>query len=139
MGLHEYLVSQEIEREDYPFYSLVMALVRKADTDNLEKLRVAFPETVKELEKRYHVGAGILPEDLTQKARFSLRPSMEGRIGTFEHSSIRGTFWIAAGEARVLSVAKPEEFEVLTKGEWIPLNHSGYRMSELQRALGEED
>ena len=138
MGLHEYLISQEIKRKDYPFYSLVMALVRKADTDNLEKLRVAFPETVKESEKRYHAGVGILPEDLTQTARFSLRPSLKGRIGTFEHSSIQGTFWTAA-EGGVLLVAKPEEFEVLINGEWIPLNHSGYRMSELQRSLSEED
>ena len=138
MGLHEYLVSQEIERKDYPFYSLVMALARRADTDNLEKLRMAFPETVEEFERRYHAGAGILPEDLTQTARFSLRPSMEGRIGTFEHSSIRGTFWTAAGGG-VLLVTNPEEFEVLFNEEWIPLNHSGYRMSELQRALGEED
>ena len=120
MGLHEYLVSQKIEREDYPFYSLVMALARKADTDNLEKLKVAFPKTVKELERRYYAGAGILPEDLTRRARYlSGTRYIEGRMGTFG-PPIQGTFWMPDGATRAVAIGGPERLEIFENGEWKP-------------------
>lgn len=49
--------------KDYPFYGLLMALMRQADSENLAKLRVAFPVTWEELSQRYHAPGGILPED----------------------------------------------------------------------------
>jgi hypothetical protein len=60
MSLHEYLASQEIAAEDYPFYALIMAAMRQADTDNTEKLRYIFPRVWEELESRYHAPGGRL-------------------------------------------------------------------------------
>jgi hypothetical protein len=39
MSLYEYKVSQEISAKDLPFYALIMAAFRKADSINLGKLR----------------------------------------------------------------------------------------------------
>lgn len=63
MSLHEYHASRELEVEDVPFYALVMAAMRKADTENLEKLRAAWPEVWDELQRRYNAPGGMLPED----------------------------------------------------------------------------
>lgn len=48
---------------DAPFYGLVMAAMRRADTDNAEKLRRAFPQVWDELQARYHAPGGIIPSD----------------------------------------------------------------------------
>jgi hypothetical protein len=63
MSLHSYHVSLKLLRDDPPFYSLVMAALRKADTRNLALLRQAFPEVVDELARRYIAPMGVLPED----------------------------------------------------------------------------
>lgn len=65
MSLHEYLMSQRLEREDYPFYSLVMAMLRKADTGNVAKIKAAWPGVYDEMMRRYHAPGGALtPEEL---------------------------------------------------------------------------
>ncbi len=61
MSYHEYRASLEISSQDYPYYALVMALMRKADSDNMAKLRAAFPETYAELRERYNAPGGVLP------------------------------------------------------------------------------
>jgi hypothetical protein len=43
LNQYEYRKSLEISAYGYPFYALLAALMRDADTDNLEKLRSAFP------------------------------------------------------------------------------------------------
>lgn len=63
MSLHEYKVSQEIALQDYPFYALVMAVMRQADTDNTELLRQTWPEVWNELHARYHAPGGILQQE----------------------------------------------------------------------------
>lgn len=63
MSLHEYQISQLIDIQDRPFYALIMAAMRQADTLNLEKLQRAFPLTWAEFERRYHAPGGRLPED----------------------------------------------------------------------------
>ena len=63
MSLHEYLTSLAISAEDPPFYALVMAAMRKADSDNVERFQRAFPETWFELTRRHCVPCGVLPED----------------------------------------------------------------------------
>lgn len=63
MGLHEYFFSQGIELSGSPFGAIIMAAMRKADTDNLTKLKLMWPEIWEELDKRYHVPGGILPKD----------------------------------------------------------------------------
>jgi hypothetical protein len=50
-------------KDDPPFYSLIMAAMQKADTENICKLRTAFPEVWAELEKRYNAPMGVIPED----------------------------------------------------------------------------
>ena len=63
MSLYEYNSSKELQKADVPFYGLIMAAMRGASTENLEKLQSAFPNTYKELELRYNSPGGKLPED----------------------------------------------------------------------------
>ncbi len=64
MSHFDYMVSRNIEAEEYPFYALVMACIRQADSDNLEKLREAFPDVVHEFRARYNAPNGYLPAEL---------------------------------------------------------------------------
>jgi hypothetical protein len=61
MSLHEYKVSQEIATKDYPFYALLMELMRKADDINTKKIKLAWPDKWKEMEARYNSPGGLLP------------------------------------------------------------------------------
>lgn len=63
MSYHEYLASQELSDTDPPFYALVMAAMRKADSRNIALLREAFPETWAELDARYNAPGGRLPHE----------------------------------------------------------------------------
>jgi len=63
MSLYDYQKSLEIAGEDYPFYAILMAAIRQADSDNLELLKQAFPETFSELYARYHSPGGRLCTD----------------------------------------------------------------------------
>jgi len=60
MSLYDYRVSQEIAARDEPFYALLMAVMRKADTDNTAKLKAAWPDVWEELFQRYHAPGGFL-------------------------------------------------------------------------------
>jgi hypothetical protein len=42
------------------FYSLLMATIREAGSEELERLESAFPDTVAELRKRYNAPGGAL-------------------------------------------------------------------------------
>lgn len=57
MSLHEYLYSKTLT-----FYELVFSLLRKADSDNLEKIKAVWPERYAEFIARYHAPGGVLPE-----------------------------------------------------------------------------
>lgn len=61
MGLYDYQAS--IPLSSAPFYALIMAAMRQADTDNLEALKQAFPKVWDELQRRYNAPGGILPEE----------------------------------------------------------------------------
>lgn len=63
MSLIDYKVSQQISADDPPFYAIIMAAMRKADTDNLRRLKQAWPHVWEELERRYHSPGGVLPEE----------------------------------------------------------------------------
>jgi len=63
LSLHSYLVSKALDAKDLPFYALIASAMRKADTDNLARLRAAFPEVWSDLYRRYNAPGGILPED----------------------------------------------------------------------------
>ena len=68
MSLHAYQVSREIEAKGYPFYALIMAAMRQADTENTEKLRAAWPHVWGELYARYHAPDGRLLAEIDQEA-----------------------------------------------------------------------
>jgi len=46
--------------QGYQFYALIQAAMRQADTDNLEKLKEAFPYTWTELKARFDAPGGLL-------------------------------------------------------------------------------
>jgi hypothetical protein len=64
MSLYDYRAALFISAGNYCFYALIMAAMRQADTENLERLKEAFPETWAEFERRYYSSAspdGRLP------------------------------------------------------------------------------
>jgi hypothetical protein len=61
MSLYDYRISQDIAMRDEPFYALVMAAMRRADSDNAELLRLAWPDVWGELLARYNAPGGLLP------------------------------------------------------------------------------
>ena len=63
MSLYDYQLGLKITMHDYPFYALIQAAMRQADSDNIEKLKNAFPGTWEELKMRYNAPDGKLPED----------------------------------------------------------------------------
>ena len=67
MSLYDYQVSRDIAGQDPPFYGILMAAIRQADTANTEKIRAAWPEVYAEFEARYHARGGRLPGDDTPR------------------------------------------------------------------------
>ena len=49
MSLYDYEVSKQIVAMNVPFYGLIMAAMRQADTDNLNALRAFWPAVWDEL------------------------------------------------------------------------------------------
>jgi len=81
----DYEASKLIAARDLPFYGIVMAAMRQADTENAERLRLAFPDTWDELQERYWAPGGFLPEELVDDAAVreaaglhSPEPTIEG-------------------------------------------------------------
>lgn len=64
MSFFDYNVSKRISGEDFPFYALIMAAMRQADTLNLEKLQMMWPEVWHELHARYTAPGGYLPKEV---------------------------------------------------------------------------
>ncbi len=63
MSLHSYNVSRDLMKGDPPFSALIMAAMRRADTDNLHKLKLAFPEIWSELDERYWTPGGLIASE----------------------------------------------------------------------------
>lgn len=64
MSRYDYLQSGDLALDERcSFYSLIMAAMRRADSDNVTLLQVAFPDTWHELTARYHAPAGHLAGD----------------------------------------------------------------------------
>lgn len=65
MSLYDYEAGRNIEAEGYPFYALIQAAMRQADTGNLAQLRYAFPDVHAELTARYNAPGGLLPSEVS--------------------------------------------------------------------------
>jgi hypothetical protein len=63
MSYYDYRVSREIAAQDFPFYALIQAAMRKADTANSAKLRAAWPEVWDELQSGRNSPGGLLDGD----------------------------------------------------------------------------
>lgn len=78
MCLFDYRRSLAISNE--PFYALIMAAMRVADSDNLAKLRTIFPGIYDELLLRRNAPAGYLPDEI-EKLRKDLPNVADGLFG----------------------------------------------------------
>jgi len=63
VSLYDYKASRAVSLADYPFYALIMAAMRQADTHNEAALRNAFPAAWQELRERYNAPGGVLDTD----------------------------------------------------------------------------
>lgn len=63
MTFYDYEASKRLAAGDYPFYALVMAAFRQADTHNTQILRLAWPKIWREFEARYNAPGGRLESD----------------------------------------------------------------------------
>lgn len=63
MSLHSYQVSLELLKNDPPFSALIMAAMRRADSQNIVLLQAAFPEIWFELEERYWTPGGLIASE----------------------------------------------------------------------------
>lgn len=50
-------ISRQLEKDDVPFYALIMAAMRRADTPNLLKLQILFPSSHEYLVHAYNCPA----------------------------------------------------------------------------------
>ena len=64
MSHYDYVASRNIVAQDPPFYAVIMAAMRMADSYNELLLRDAFPEVWRELQKRYDAPHGYLASEL---------------------------------------------------------------------------
>jgi len=76
VSLYDYRKSQEISAENYPFYALIMSAMRQADTDNVELLKMAFPEVWTELHERYHARGGAITEKEIKAMMDNYKPGL---------------------------------------------------------------
>jgi len=67
MSYQEYTLGREISAKDYPFYALIQAAMRQADSRNLQKLKRVFPEIFRELKVRYDAPGGLLPDEIEEE------------------------------------------------------------------------
>lgn len=74
MSQFDYAVSRDIEAKDYPFYALIMAAMRKADSVNSAKLRRVFPDVWAELQERYNAPGGLLSGEVAYRCRSGEEP-----------------------------------------------------------------
>lgn len=68
MSHYDYVTSKAIGVEDFPFYALIMAAMRQADTVNGERLQRMWPEVWDELNARYNAPGGLLDSDRSVRA-----------------------------------------------------------------------
>ena len=80
MTHYDYNASKMISLQGHPFYALIMAAMRQADTSNLTKLRLAFPFVWQELEARYNAPGGVLPHEVQDVPLPPIEPQHEDAV-----------------------------------------------------------
>jgi hypothetical protein len=78
-GRRDYEIGKTIARNDFPFYALIQAAMRQADSTNAMHLKAAFPAEWAELQARYHAPGGRLDGDpyyhgATEEPNYSEQP-----------------------------------------------------------------
>lgn len=63
MSLFDYKIATQLKDWDTPFYALIMAAMWRGDTDNVQRLRAAFPDVWDELNARYNAPGGRIDSD----------------------------------------------------------------------------
>lgn len=64
MSLHSYQhFIRELRPHDHPFSSIIFAAMWKADPENSERLRLAFPNLYEEFMARYNSPGGAIESD----------------------------------------------------------------------------
>ncbi len=71
MSLYDYQVGQRVvcDYGDTEFYGLVQALMRLADTGDLNKLKAAWPAVWNDLKQRCNSPGGLLSGEIEHKER----------------------------------------------------------------------
>lgn len=72
MSYYDYRQSEEINALHFPFYALIMAAMRQADSDNTVMLRANWPHVWDELQRRYLAPGGKFIEELEAEAEANL-------------------------------------------------------------------
>lgn len=67
MSYRDYVIGRELVKSDPPFYALIQAAARRADTSNMARLQLVFPGVVEELRARYNAPGGLLPGETEEK------------------------------------------------------------------------
>ena len=62
-SLYDYTIGEAIYAQHYPFYALIQAAMRQADSDNLFKLQLLWPDVYADLVARYNAPGGVLAID----------------------------------------------------------------------------
>lgn len=65
MSYEDYKIGQRIGAtyDSDNFYGVIQGAMRLADSDNIQKLKAAFPAQWEEVNKRYHAPGGKLPDE----------------------------------------------------------------------------
>jgi len=63
MSLYDYEISKQLSKDDPPFAAIIMAALRKADSNNFMLLEAAWPEITAEMKARYNAPEGRLEGD----------------------------------------------------------------------------
>lgn len=63
MSLYDFKIATELAHKDTPFYALIMAAMYRADSENIKKLKLMWPDIWDEAYERYHAPEGIIKGD----------------------------------------------------------------------------
>ncbi|MBA7569365.1 hypothetical protein ES708_11104 [subsurface metagenome] len=63
MSLYDYRLSLELSKDDPTFSALIMAAMRKADTDDMSRLVLEWPEIYQEFQARFNTPGGFLTDE----------------------------------------------------------------------------